>query len=216
MSIACARRFARFLFLITCGALVLAAGCMTRLAVERSTPPAADLSAYQPVAILPPPDAPGFAGSGELLFAASREALLTRNFAVTAPERADKVLQEMNLSAPEVSGDPALRRRFGEALRSRTVLLTALSDYRSQKSYISSSTTQVWHGAAYEYQSLPTYHQGICEMKISLKMLETEKGTLLWAAEGRGRGPSGTEADLLRRLVADLTRDLPFLPAKRE
>ena len=211
-----AKRAAWFCFLIFCGSMPLAAGCMMRLTVDRSAPPVVDLKKYQPVAILPPADAPGFAGSGALLLAASQEVLKAKNFSVTVPQRADQVLQEMNLSAREVSRDPALRRRFGEILRSRIILVPTLLDYRSQKSYISSSTTQVWQGGAYEYQSLPTYHQGFCEMKISLEMFDVEKGTAVWTAEGRGRGLSGSEGGILRHLVMDLTRDLPLLPEKRE
>ena len=184
-----AKRGACFFFLTACGSLILATGCFTHLAVDRSAPPAVDLKDYQPVAILPSSDAPGFAGSGSLLRAATQEVLKAKNFAVTAPEK-------------------------GGAFR--ITLVATFLDYRRQKSYISSSTSQVWPGASYEYQSLPTYHQGSCEMKVRLKMLDSEKGALIWTAEGTGRGPSGFEERILRHLVEDLLKDLPLLPEKRE
>jgi hypothetical protein len=53
-------------------------------------------------------------------------------------------------------------------------------------------------------------------MKVRLKMLDSEKGALIWTAEGKGRGPSGFEERILRHLVEDLLKDLPLLPEKRE
>jgi len=216
MLTAFAHRGAWLILLISWGSLILAAGCLTRLAVDRSMRPAVDLNDYQPVAILPPADWPAFPDAGALLRTASREALKAKNFSLTEPEKAEQALQAMNLSAAEISRDAALQRRFGKSLQARIILVPILLDFRSQRSYISSSTTQVWHDGSYEYQSLPTYHQGVCEMKISLKMIDVEKGTVVWAAEGRGRGPSGSKEEILRRLVMDLTDGLPFLPKKRE
>ncbi len=210
------KRVARFFFLTACGVMIFAAGCFTHLAVDRSAPPAVDLKDYLPVAILPSADAPGFAGSGSLLLAASLETLQGKNFAVTAQEKSVQTLQDMKRSSQEVSRNAGLLRRFSETLRSRIILVAAFLDYRMQKSYLSSGTSQVWQGASYEYHSLPTYHQGFCEMKVNLKMLDAEKGAVVWAAEGRGRGPSGSEERILRQLVADLMKDLPLLPEKRE
>jgi hypothetical protein len=211
-----AKMVACFFFLTACGSMIHAKGCFTHLAVERSAPPGVDLKDYQPVAILPSADTPGFADSGSLLLTTSQEILKAKNFTVPPPERAFQVLQDMNQTPQEVSRNAGLLRRFGESLSSRTLLLATFLDYRTQKSYLSSSTSQVWQGASYEYQSLPTYHQGICEMRVSLKMLDVEKGTVVWAAEGKGRGPSGAEKRILRQLVADLMKDLPLLPEKRE
>jgi hypothetical protein len=211
-----AEMVARFFFLIACGSMLFAMGCFPSLTVDRSAPPAVDLKDYQPVAILPSPDAAGFAGSGSLLLTTSQEYLKTKNFIVTPPERGVPVLLDMNQTPEEVSRNAGLLRRFGEALRSRIVLVATILDYRTQKSYISSSTSQVWRGASYEYQSLPTYHQGISEIKVRLKMLDSEKGTAVWTAEGKGRGPSGSEERILRNLVEDLMKDLPLLPKKQE
>lgn len=210
-----AKRGARFLFLTALGFMILAAGCFTHLTVDRAVPPAVDFKDHPPVAILPSADAPGFTGSGSLLQTTSLEILKAKNFTVTAPERSLQVLQEMKQTPEAVSRNAGLLRRFGESLSSPIVILASFLDFRTQKSYISSSTTQVWQGASYEYQSLPTYHQGICEMKVSLKMRDSEKGTVVWTAEGKGRGPSGSEQRILRSLVEDLMKDLPLLPEKR-
>jgi hypothetical protein len=216
LPVAHAKMIARLFFFTACGALIVATGCFTSLTVERSAPPTVDLSDYQPVALLPPPDVAGFPGSGALLLRRSGELLKAKNFIVTPPERGVQVLQEMNQSPQEVSRNVALLRRFGESLRSRIIIVPTFLDYRTQKSYISASTSQVWRGASYEYQSLPTYHQGISEMNVRLKMLDSEKGTVVWTAEGKGRGPSGSEERILRQLVEDLMKDLPLLPEKRD
>ncbi len=210
------RKSARLFLLAACGSLIFAAGCFTFLNVEPSAPPLVDLQEYQPVAVLPAADAPGFAHSGALLLAASREFLQAKRFSVADPDRVTRALWDLNRDAEDVARSAALLRRFGETLRSRTVLLATISDYRRQKSYISPGTSQVWQGAAYEYQSLPTYHQGVCEMKLSLKLLDPQKATAVWKAEGRGRGPTGSEERILRQLVEDLLKDLPLLPEKKE
>jgi len=211
-----AKMIACFFCLTASGFLFLATGCFTSLAVDRSAPPVVALKDYQPIAILPSPDAPGFTGSGSLLLIVNQEVLKAKNFVLIPLQRAAQVLQDMHQTPQEVSGNAALLRRFGESLNSRIILLPAFLDYRTQKSYISSSTSQVWRGSSYEYQSLPTYHQGICEMRVTLKMLDSEKGVVVWRAEGKGRGPSGAEEKILRLLVEDLMKDLPLLPEKRE
>jgi hypothetical protein len=202
-------------FLTACGAVILETGCFTQLRVERSAPPLVDLESYQPMAVLPSADAPGFPGSGSLVVTASREVLMAKNFVLTAPERGIQAIQEMGQTPEAVSRNAALLRRFAESLGSRIVLVASFLEFRSQKSYISSGTTQVWQGGSYEYQTLPTYHQGTCEMKVSLKLLEVEKAAVVWSAQGSGRGPSGSEEAILRQLVADLLKELPILPEKR-
>jgi hypothetical protein len=196
--------------------MLLAAGCFTPLTVDRLLPPAGEFRDDRPMAILPAADAPGFAGSGALLQTTSLEILKAKHFVVTAPERGLQALQAMNQTPEAVSRNAGLLRRFGESLNAPIIFLATFLDFRTQKSYLSSSTTKVWQGASYEYQSLPTYHQGICEMKVSLKILDSEKGAVVWTAEGKGRGPSGSEQRILRLLVEELLKDLPLLPEKRE
>jgi len=210
------RMAARFLFFVASGAMIFVMGCFTSLAVAPSPPPAVDMRNDQPMAVLPPPDAAGFTGSGSLLLKINYELLKAKNFVVIPPEKGVHVLQEMAHPAQEVSRTPGLLRRFAESIGSPIVMVPIFLDYRPQKSYISSSTSQVWQGASYEYQSLPTYYQGFSEMKVCLKMFDSEKGEVVWTAEGKGRGPSGSEERILRHLVETLKKHLPLLPEKRE
>jgi hypothetical protein len=211
-----AMRFYRWLWLPALAFMLLSGGCLTRLSVDRSGPPAVALEKHQPTAILPAADAPGFAGSGALLTKEAGESLAAKNFTVVAPERSLRALLEMNRSAPEVSRNPIYLRWFGDSLAARLVLLASFIDFRTQKSYVSSRTFQVWQGASYEYHSLPTYYQGMSEMKIRLKLLDPQTGGSVWESEGSARGPAGSEEEILRRLAADLLLGLPPLPGKGE
>jgi hypothetical protein len=47
-------------------------------------------------------------------------------------------------------------------------------------------------------------------------MLESEKGAVVWMAEGKGSGPSGSEAKILHWLMEDLMKGLPTLSPKTE
>jgi len=204
-----------WLFIAALGAFILTSGCFTHLSVDRSTPPLIDFRDYQPMAILPIADVPAHPGSGSNLQRAIQEALEKKKFVLVAPERVGQVLLDLNQTPQGLLGDPGLLARFSEASGAKLIVVGALLDYRVQKSYFSSGTSQVWEGAFYEYQSLPTYHQGTCQMKVRLRVFEAQKGAGVWLAEGRGGGPSGSREKILRSLVEDLMKAVPPLSGKK-
>lgn len=204
--------------LAACGLLCLSPGCFTRIRVERPAPPLLDLKDLQPVAILPVPDAPGYRLSGFSLQLATEEVLKEKNFALIPQEKLAPALANLNQPAQVLSSDAEMLARFRVALGSKLLVVGTFLSYQVLKSYLSPSITEVWPGAGSlsEYQSLPTYHQGTCTMKVRLQMLESEKGTVVWTAEGTGSGPVGSKEKVLHLLLEDLMQDLPSLPPKAE
>jgi len=212
------QKFIRWFSIAVCGFIFFTPGCFTRLSVDRSDPPILDLKNYQPLAILPVPDAPGYRHSGFSLQLAAEEVLKEKRFALVGQEKVVQVLTDLKQTAQGVSSDSTLLARFSAALGSKILLVGTFLYYRVQKSYISPNISEVWPGAGSlpGYQSLPTYHQGTCEIKVRLQMLESEKGTVVWMAEGKGTGPSGSETKILNLLIEDLMKDLLPLPPKTE
>jgi len=212
------QKIIRWIWIAVWAFIFFTPGCFTRLSIDRSDPPLLDLKNYQPLAILPVPDAPGYPHSGLGLQVAAEEALQEKRFALVAQEKVVQVLTDLNQTAQGVSSDPSLLARFSAALGSKMLVAGTFLSYRVQKSYIAPNISEVWPGAGSlpGYQSLPTYHQGTCEIRVRLKMLESEKGTVVWLAEGKGSGPSGSEAKILHWLMEDLMKGLPTLSPKTE
>jgi hypothetical protein len=208
----------RWFWIALCGFIFFTPGCFTRLSVDRSDPPILDLNNYQPLAILPVPDAPGYPHSGLSLQVAAEEVLQEKRFALVGQEKVVQVLTDLNQTARGVSSDPPLLARFSAALGSKMLVVGTFLSYRVQKSYIAPNISEVWPGAGSisGYQSLPTYYQGTCEIRVRLQMLESEKGAVVWMAEGKGSGPSGSEAKILHWLIEDLMKGLPPLPQQTE
>jgi hypothetical protein len=212
------QKFIGWFYLAACVSLFFTPGCLTRLQVDRPAPPLLDLKDHQPLAVLPVPDAPGYRHSGLSLQRATEDGLKEKNFALVAQEDLAQVLANLNQPAKDLSSDPALLARFRTALGSKILVVGTFLSYRVQKSYISPNITEVWPGAGPfpEYQSLPTYHQGTCAMKVRLQMLESGKGSVVWTAEGTASGPSGSEEKVLHSLIEDLMKDLDPLHLKKE
>jgi hypothetical protein len=212
------QKIIRWIWIAVWAFIFFTPGCFTRLSIDRSDPPLLDLKNYQPLAILPVPDAPGYQHSGASLQLAIEEVLKEKRFTLVAQERVVQVLTDLNQTPQGVSSDPPLLARFGAVLGSKILVVGTFLSYRVQKSYIAPNISEVWPGAGSlpAYQSLPTYHQGTCEIKVHLQMLDSEKGTVVWMAEGKGRGPSGSEAKILHWLIEDLMKGLSPLPQQTE
>jgi len=197
------------------GAMILISGCFSRVSVDRSIPPPVNLKDFQPAVILPIADFPAGPESGSALLRATQEVLEQKGMVLISQERVGRVLADLNQTPQGLLADPSLLLSFADTSGAKLVVAGILLDYRVQKSYISSGTSQVWQGGFYEYQSLPTYYQGTCQMKVRLQMLDARMGKVVWLAEGRGSGPSGSQERILRSLVEDLMKEIPALREKR-
>jgi hypothetical protein len=209
------KTFSGWFLIAAFGAWILTSGCFSRWSVDRSFPPLLNLKENQPAALLPVADFPESAGSGSNLLQATREILEKKGFALISQEKVSQALAELNQTPQGLLADPTRLPPFSDATGSKLVVVGVLLDYRTQKSYLSSGTSQVWEGAFYEYRTLPTYHQGACQMKVRLQILEAQTGRVVWMAEGKGAGPSSSREKILRALVEDLMKEVPPLREKR-
>lgn len=208
-------RRSRWFWVAAFGAMILITGCFSRVSVDRSIPPPVNLKEFQPAAILPIADFPEGPGSGSDLLRVTQEVLEQKGIALVSQERVGRVLADLNQTPQGLLADPVLLPPFSDAAGAKLVVVGVLLDYRVQKSYFSSGTSQVWEGGFYEYRTLPTYYQGTCQMKVRLQMLDARTGKVVWLAEGRGSGPSGSQERILRSLVEDLMKPIPPLQEKR-
>lgn len=167
------------------------AGCLYNLDLEKVTPKPVAIKDYQPIAILSIPDASGYPGSGSDLYMALRLLLAAKGYRFLEMGEA-KVL------------DPP---------KARFLLLGQILEYSVQESYVRSESFPVWDGLQYEYRSLPTYHQGACQIRLLLRLLDQEKEAVVWRVEGRIRGPSQARKLLGQKLLERLLADIPPLTA---
>jgi len=188
--------------------IFFSAGCFYRLNLQRVHPLTVDLRDYQPIAILPIPDAPAYPKSGLSIFFSAQDFLLQRGYTLIDPAVFASVLEELRLPPQALLSDAASISKLNERLQAKLLLVGTILEYRKQKSYLSARDFQVWEGALYEYRTLPTYHQGTCQMRLLLRMLNLEKGSLVWMAEGRISGPSSAAEMLEKKLVERLLENL--------
>ena len=192
-------------------ALILPCGCY-HLAVDRSSPLRIDLKEFQPIAVLPLPavrDDPKIASE---ISASVRDFLLEKGYLLVPPSVVNQGLEGIASSGSSLLSDSTSLHAFADRTRARLLLVASILEYHAQKSYISESTSQVWTGPVYSYETLPTYYQGMMDMRLALKLWDPQKNELVWMAEGHASGPTGTAALLAKGLVKRLLADLSPLP----
>ena len=187
-------------------------GCLYNLNVDKSFSREVNFKASQPVAILPIQDASGYPQSGSDLNSFIYTFLAAKGYNLIPPGEISAVLQEFGLTPPNLIANPSSLIKTNERLKAKLLITGTLLEYSLQKPYVRSESFQVWEGGRYEYRALPTYHQGTCQIRLMLRVLELEKGSVLWMAEGKIRGPSQAANNLGKRLVERLLDGLPSLP----
>jgi len=173
-----------------------------------------DLQRLQPIALLPIQDFPGFPESGSNLVMTVQDLLARRGCTLIQPSATSQVLEEFDLSPQILLSAPSSLIKVNERLQAKLFLAGTILEYRVEKSFIRSQDFpiwDVWNGRGYEYRSLPTYHQGTCQMRLRLSLLEPERGSVIWKAEGRVSGPSSAIAALRKKLVEGLLENFPSL-----
>ena len=193
---------------------LLVGGCTSHVTLDRSSPLSINPEDYQPVALLPIADASGYPESGARLYSAVQGLLLEKQYALIDSTLVTRALEEVNLSPTQLLADPSSLKKFGERIMAKLLLTGTFLDFRIQKSYVSSKTFQVWDWDRLFYTDwiLPTYHQGVCQIRLGLQMFDPGKDLMVWMAEGHGLGPAGSAVALERSLVQKLLEDLPSLP----
>jgi hypothetical protein len=191
--------------------VLLSAGCIYRLKLDRSYPLKVNLKDFQPLAVLPIRDAAGYPESGVTLYLSAQHFLTQKGYTLVNPSEVARAMAELNLTPENLLSDPPALANSSKLMKARLLVVGTILEYRFQKSYVSSQDFQVWDGAVYQYRTLPTYHQGTCQMRLRLRMLDPEKGSLVWLAEGSTSGPSSSAEVLKEKLVERLLESLPSL-----
>jgi hypothetical protein len=206
--------FLRF-FLILCFPLVFT-GCFYNFQVEKSPPPKVDLKDYQPIAIFPVQNAPGYPESGANLSLWISALLSQKGYILIGSQEVSQTLEKLGLSTRQASMDPASLDRVNESLQAKLFLLPTILDYRLQKSSVGSKTFQQWDGATYETGALPTFYQGTFQLRVLLKLLDPRNGSVIWTIEGKVQGPSSAAESLGKNLVERLLEEIPVIASSPE
>jgi hypothetical protein len=208
------RRRNLFPALLIPAALLLFAGCLHDLKLEKPWPLRVDPRDYQPVALLPIQDPRDSPGSADLLSSVARDQLTLKRYTLIDPAKVSEALRDLGLTPQALLLDQASRIKLKEQLQAKALIVGTILEYRLEKSYVRSESFLVWDGATYDYRTLPTYHQGMCQIGIKFRLMEAETGAVLWTTEGRIRGPNTAAETLGKRLVNRLLGDLPSIPPK--
>jgi hypothetical protein len=195
---------------------LLTGGCFSSLDLQKVSPLNGDLKNLQPIALLPIQDFPGFPESGTNLASPVQDFLGRIGYLLVKPSEVSQVLEELDLTPQNLLADPLSLRKVKERLQAKLFLVGSILEYRLKKSFIRPQDIpiwDVWDAPGYKYQTLPTYHQGTCQITLRLSLLDPEKGSMIWTAEGTANGPSRSIPTLEKKLVEGLLGNLPsFLP----
>lgn len=200
--------FLYFVVLISC---LYFAGCFYKLTVDKTVFREVNFEDFQPVALLPIPDASGYPQSGADLNSFTRTVLLSKGYKLIPPGEVSAALEEFGLTPQGLLSNPSSLIKIKELLQAKLLITGTILNYSLQKPYVRAEAFEVWEGGRYEYRALPTYHQGACQIGLMLRVLELERGSVLWMAEGKILGPSQAEKSLGKRLVERLLAGLPAL-----
>lgn len=208
------KNFCSTLILIT---NLLAVGCFYKLDLEKVNPLNVDLKNLQPIALLPIQDFPGVPESGSNLVFPVQDFLVGKGYHPINPSEVSQVLEELDLTPQNLLADPLSLRKVNERLQAKLFLAGSILEYRVEKSFIRSKDVpvwDVWDGPGYRYQTLPTYYQGTCQMRLRLSLLDPVKGSMIWMAEGTVNGPGRSIKALEKKLVEGLLGNFPSLLPK--
>ena len=193
------------------------AGCFYRLNVEPLPSLNIDPKDYQPVVLFPIPDAPGHPESGTDVSSFIRESLEKKGYVLVEQDAVSEILEEMNLTPRFLLSDPDSLLKIGDRLKAKLLIIGTLAEYKVRKAYWDAQTMRGWNQEGYESLSLPTYHWGSSQIRLILRMFESETGALVWVTEGSIR-VSGNSTKLYGEKLAErLLKDLPpVLPLKKD
>ncbi len=201
-------------FIITAGllSLVLLAGCFYRISRETPRQLTQPLQG-QPVAVIPIPDAPARAGSGADLTSFIQDSLTQKGYLLIDPAVVQRTLDSMALTPPLLLSDRDSLLKAAERMNAKYVLIGSLPEYRVLKSSWGSQVMDrgVDRQDSFDSLSLPTYFLGKSEIRLVLRMFDSQTGSLVWMSEGRIRATGESAARFGRKVAERLLEDLPPL-----
>ena len=189
--------------------LSLQGACFYRVNLEPPVSPKVDPAKYQPLALLPVQDASGHPASGSDLYPIIRDSLEKKGYSLVKEAEVVRTLEEMKLTSLLLLSDLDSLKKVAERLKARLLMIATLPEYRVQKSRLGSQSLQVWDGETFTDQMLPTYFGGSSQVRLILRMFESEKGELVWMSEGTIRASRDSAETYARKLAERLLMSLP-------
>jgi hypothetical protein len=189
--------------------LCLSEACLYRVNLEPPVSLKVDPAKYQPLALLPIQDASGHPASGSDLYPIIRDSLEKKGYSLVSELEVVNTLAEMKLTSPILLSDRDALKKVSERLKARLLMIATLPEYKVQKSRMGSQSVQVWNGDSFTDQVLPTYFEGSSQVRLILRMFESEKGELVWMSEGTIRASRDSAKAYGRKLAERLLINLP-------
>jgi len=119
----------------------------------------------------------------------------------------------MKLTSLHLLSDRDSRKKMAEKLKAGLLMIGTLPEYRVQKSRLGSQSRQAWDGESYSDQVLPTFFWGISQIRLILRLFESDTGEMVWISEGTIRASSDSAETYARKLAERLLKSLPPVPA---
>jgi hypothetical protein len=171
--------------------------------------PKVDPAKYQPLALLPVQDASGHPASGSDLYPIIRDSLEKKGYTLVSELEVVNTLAEMKLTSPLLLSDLDALKKVAVRLKAGLLMIATLPEYKVQKSRLGSKPVQMWDGESFTEQMLPTYFGGSSEVRLILRMFESEKGELVWMSEGTIRASRDSAETYAQKLAERLLARLP-------
>ncbi len=189
--------------------LGLLGACLYRVNLEPPVSLKVDPAKYQPLALLPIQDASGHPASGSDLYPIIRDSLEKKGYNLVSELEVVNTLDEMELTSPILLSDIDSLKKVSERLKARLLMIATLPEYKVQKSRLGSQSVQMWDGESFTDQMLPTYFEGSSQVRLILRMFESEKGELVWMSEGTIQASRDSAEAYARKLAERLLKNLP-------
>jgi hypothetical protein len=145
------------------------------------------------------------------LYPLLRDSLEKKGYNLVSEAEVASVLDEMKLASPLLLSDLDSLKKVAERLKAKLLMIATLPEYKVQKSRLGSQPVQMWDGETFTEQMLPTYFGGSSQIRLILRMFESEKGELVWMSEGTIHASRDSAETYARKLAERLLRGLPSL-----
>ena len=189
--------------------LSLQGACFYRVNLEPPVSPKVDPAKYQPLALLPVQDVSGHPASGSDLYPVIRDSLEKKGYNLVSESEVASALEEMKLTSLLLPADLDSLKKVAERLKAGLLMIGTLPEYKVQKFRLGSQTVQMWDGESFSDRMLPTFFGGSSQVRLILRMFESEKGELVWMSEGTIRASSDSAGTYAQKLAERLLRGLP-------